>query len=116
MFNAPIDVQFSDFDIVQPDLVILLNENIRKITPTKIKVVPHLVVDVFSPSTSDNERIIKKDLFERSGVAEYWIVDPFQQLVEQWVFQESKYVLLPKSSIIRLSFVGYIEVDFETVW
>ncbi len=40
LFSAPMDVQLSEFDIVQPDLVIILNENIRKITPTKIKVAP----------------------------------------------------------------------------
>lgn len=116
LFDAPIDVQLSQFDIVQPDLVVILNENARKITPSSIKVAPHLVVEIISPSTAGNDRTIKKDLYERSGVNEYWIVDPFEQQVDQWVLCEEKYVLQPTSKIIRLSFVSDVEVDFDTVW
>jgi len=116
LYDAPIDVQLSEFDIVQPDLIIILNENVRKITPTKIKVAPHLVVEILSPSTAGNDRTIKKDLYERSGVSEYWIVDPFEQQVDQWVLQDGKFVLIPKANILRLSFVSGIEVDLDTVW
>ena len=116
LYDAPIDVQLSEFDIVQPDLVIVLNENIRKITPTKIKVAPHLVVEILSPSTSGNDRTLKKDLYERSGVSEYWIVDPFEQQVEQWALRNGKYILEPGSNIIQLTFVTGIAIDFETVW
>ncbi len=116
LFNAPMDVQLSGFDIVQPDIVIILNENVRKITPTKIKVAPHLVVEILSPSTAGNDRNIKKDLYERSGVSEYWIVDPFEQQVEQWILRDGKYVLAPQGNVVRLSFVSDVEVDFDTVW
>lgn len=89
---------------------------LRKITPTKIKVAPHLVVEILSPSTAGNDRTIKKDLYERSGVNEFWIVDPFEQQVDQRVLRDEKYVLLPKSKVVRLSFLNDIEVDFDTVW
>ena len=115
-FAAPMDVQLSEFDIVQPDLIIILNDRIGKITPTKIKVAPHLVVEILSPSTAANDRTIKKDLYERSGVNEFWIVDPFEQQVDQRVLRDEKYVLLPKSKVVRLSFLNDIEVDFDTVW
>lgn len=116
LYNAPIDVQLSEFDIVQPDIVIILNENVRRITPTKIKVAPHLVVEILSQSTAANDRTLKKDLYERSGVSEYWIVDPYEQHVDQWILRDGKYVLAPQSNVIRLSFVNDIEVDFEIVW
>lgn len=116
LYNSPIDVQFSEFDIVQPDIVIILNENVRKITPTKIKVAPHLVVEILSPSTSGNDWTIKKDLYERSGVNEYWIVDPYEQQVEQWILRDGKYAIEAQAKVIRLSFVSDVEVDFETVW
>ena len=116
LYNAPIDVQLSEFDIVQPDIVIILNENVRKITPTKIKVAPHLVVEILSPSTSGNDRTIKKDLYERSGVNEYWIVDPYEQQVEQWILRDGKYAIEAQAKVIRLSFVSDVEVDFDSVW
>jgi Uma2 family endonuclease len=114
LYNAPIDVQLSEFDIVQPDIVIILNENVRKITPTKIKVAPHLVVEILSPS--GNDRTIKKDLYERSGVVEYWIVDPYEQQVEQWILRDGKYAIEAQAKVIRLSFVSDVEVDFDSVW
>jgi len=116
MFNAPMDVQLSENDIVQPDLVVILNENVRKITPTKIKVAPNLVVEILSPSTSGNDQTIKKDLYERSGVTEYWVVDPFEQQVDQWILQDGKYVLAPKACILRLTIDENVEIDLDKVW
>ncbi len=49
-------------------------------------------------------------------MSEYWIVDPFEKQVEQWVLREEKYVLIPKSQVIRLCCVSDIEVDFDKVW
>ena len=83
---------------------------------TKIELAPHLVVEILSPSTVGNDRTIKKDLYERSGVSEYWIVDPIEQQVEQWILRDGKYLLAPRAKVIRLSFVSDVEVDFETVW
>jgi len=116
LFDAPIDVQLSEHDIVQPDLVIILNENVRKITPTKIKVAPHLVVEILSPSNMDYDRITKRELYERFGVMEYWVIDPFEQQVDQWVLRDEKYFLMPKSKVLALSIVNGIEVNFDTVW
>ena len=51
VFNAPVDVQLTEHDIVQPDLVVVLKhgadgkDRTRRITPTKIDGVPDLVVD-----------------------------------------------------------------------
>jgi Uma2 family endonuclease len=116
LYDAPVDVQLSEFDIVQPDLVIILNVNVHKITPSKIKVAPNLVVEILSPSTASIDRTKKKDLYERTGVSEYWIVDPFEQQVDQWVLKAGVFVMLPRSSTLRLSFVDGIEIDLESIW
>jgi Uma2 family endonuclease len=116
LFNAPMDVQFSRFDIVQPDLLILLKENVPKLTQAKIEVAPDLVVEILSPSTGGMDRSIKKELYERSSVAEYWVVDPFEQQVDQWVLNQGKYELAPRSKVIRLSILDGIEVGLETIW
>jgi Uma2 family endonuclease len=116
LYNAPVDVQLSEFDIVQPDLVVVLNENVRKITPTKIKVAPNLVVEILSPSTSDLDHTLKKELYERFGVQEYWIVDPFEQIVEQWVLLNGKYSLIPAVDPIVLTIAPGISIEKETIW
>lgn len=116
LFNAPVDVQLSEFDVVQPDLVIVLNENVRKITPTKIKVAPNLVVEILSPSTTELDHTLKKELYERFGVQEYWIVDPFEQSVAQWVLTAGKYSLAPAADPIMLAIVPGISIAQETIW
>lgn len=116
LYDAPIDVEFSEFDSVQPDLVIILNDNVHQITPTKFKVAPNLVVEILSPSIGDYDQTIKKDFYERSGVPEYWIVAPFEQSFEQWVPQDGKFALAPRSSALRLTIVHDIEIDLDQVW
>ncbi len=115
-FDAPVDVQLSDFDIVQPDLVIVLNKSIKKITPTKIKVAPDLVVEILSPSTAGYDNSVKKQLYERSGVPEYWVVDPFEQKIDQWVLTDGKYALQPETRNIRLSILPDITIETEKIW
>ena len=63
-----------------------------------------------------DDRTIKKDLYERSGVVEYWIVNPFEQQVEQWILRDGKYLLAAQAKVIRLTFVSDVEVDFDSVW
>jgi len=41
-----------------------------------IRVVPNLVVEILSPSTTKRDQTEKKEIYERNGVDEYWIVDP----------------------------------------
>ena len=116
LFNAPVDVQLSEFDVVQPDLVIVLNENVRKITPTKIKVAPNLIVEILSPSTTELDHTLKKELYERFGVQEYWIVDPFEQSIAKWVLTDCKYSLAPATDPIILTIAAGISIAKEAIW
>ena len=54
---------------------------------------PDLVVEILSPSTGRNDRTHKKDVYERYGVREYWIVSPGDLSVEQYVLEDGRFVL-----------------------
>ena len=82
VIDAPIDVQFSDTDVVQPDIIVVLKPN-RIITTTKVKGVPDLVIEILSPSNRKYDQQLKKQLYEQNAVPEYWIVDPENQSVDQ---------------------------------
>ena len=60
VFDAPVDVQLSEHDIVQPDLVIVSKQRRHILTPTKIKGVPDLIVEILSPSDPDRRRKRKR--------------------------------------------------------
>lgn len=77
IFAAPFDVIFSDFDVVDPDLLYLSTKRLGEIeTSPWIRGAPDLVVEIGSPSTRKRDETIKRRLYERFGVSEYWVVDP----------------------------------------
>jgi len=76
-FGAPLDVIFSQFDVVEPDLLFVSTERAGKVlTETNVQGAPDLVVEIGSPSTRKRDETIKRRLYERFGVVEYWVIDP----------------------------------------
>lgn len=116
VYNAPVDVQLTDHDIVQPDLVVVIAPRMQMITPTKIKGVPDLVVEILSPSTASHDMTLKKQLYERVGVAEYWIADPDNHTLEQLVLTEGRYAARPATVDVRLSILDKVTVRLADVW
>jgi Uma2 family endonuclease len=77
VFGVPVDVVFSQFDVVEPDIQYLSNERAAEvITLQHVRGTPQLVVEIASPSTRKRDETIKRHLYERAGVSEYWIIDP----------------------------------------
>ena len=77
VFFAPYDVVFSEFDVVEPDLLYLSQERAAAVlTPLHVRGVPELVVEIASKGTRKRDETIKRRLYERTGVTEYWVVDP----------------------------------------
>jgi Uma2 family endonuclease len=77
LFHAPFDVVFSNFDVVEPDLLYLSNARAADaLTPQHVRGVPELVIEIASPGTRKRDETVKRRLYERAGVSEYWVVDP----------------------------------------
>ncbi len=75
VYNAPTDLQLSDTDVVQPDLMVILAEHRHYVSPSRILGPPDLVVEILSPATADRDVTLKRKLYEQRGVPEYWVVD-----------------------------------------
>lgn len=75
VFVAPFDVLLSDSDIVVPDLLYVSHERARLVTSKNLQGPPDLVVEILSPGTRNRDLHLKRDLYERVGVTEYWLVD-----------------------------------------
>ncbi len=89
VFVAPLDVVIAKDQVVQPDVFIVCDR--RKIEKTHVAGAPDVVFEVASPSTSLKDRREKMELYERSGVAEYFIVDPDAGFIEKYVSSDGKY-------------------------
>ena len=77
VYFAPFDVVLSRFDVVEPDLLYMSNALADAVlTAANVQGTPELVVEIGSPSTRKRDETIKRHLYERSGVEEYWVVDP----------------------------------------
>lgn len=86
-----IDCVMSLIDIVWPDLVVVLTSQFGILTKPNIKGAPAIVIEVLSGSTSKRDRTLKRDLYERRGVKEYWIVDGSRNTVDVFRFAEKKF-------------------------
>lgn len=81
-FHAPIDVVLSKINVVKPDILFIARENQHMITEKNIAGAPDLVIEIISPSSAYYDLIEKKEIYEKYGVREYWLVDPKKQWVE----------------------------------
>ena len=81
LLYAPCDVLLSDTVVVQPDLLFVSREREHTITAENVRGAPDLVIEILSPSTSDKDRGIKREIYGRHGVTEYWLVDPVAETV-----------------------------------
>lgn len=88
-FIAPADVVLSEYDVVQPDVFGVCDE--EKITDANIQGAPDLIVEVLSPSTALKDKREKKVLYEKYGVKEYIIIDPIEFYIERFVLKEGMY-------------------------
>jgi Uma2 family endonuclease len=75
-YYAPLDVRLDENTVVQPDLIIILSDRSPVLTTARVEGVPSLAVEIISPSTSAYDRVTKRDVYARSSVPEYWLVDP----------------------------------------
>lgn len=88
---APLDVQFSMENILQPDIIFIKNENLNKLKSKRLSGAPDLVIEILSPSTSQFDYVEKKIIYERSGVQEYFIVEPDSKSVDSFFLKNGKY-------------------------
>jgi len=92
VFCAPFDVILSNEDIVQPDVLYIAKENLGRLGD-RLQGPPDLAVEVISFPHAERDRIIKRDLYAKYGVREFWMIDPTPPSVEVLTLQEGRYRL-----------------------
>ena len=82
LFVAPTDVVFTRFDVVEPDLLYISKARAEIVGTANVGGAPDLVIEILSPSNRRYDEMKKRDLYDRTGVPEYWIVDPEAETVK----------------------------------
>lgn len=86
---SPLDVILSQEDVLHPDIVYVSNERRMILMTEGLRGGPDLCVEVLSDRTQAIDRGMKRILYARHGVTEYWIVDPETNTVEVYRLQEN---------------------------
>ncbi len=90
MFMAPTDVVFDAHTLVQPDLVVVPLIAGKRPHSYAEAGKPLLAIEIVSPTSARTDRVRKRELYQREGVPEYWIVDPDARVVERWRPEDSR--------------------------
>ena len=94
VFTDNVDVHLPDGYLFRPDLTVITMENSKIINwKGAIYGVPDMVVEVLSKSTRKNDLTIKKDVYEKNGVKEYWIINLWDKTVDVYILSDGKFVL-----------------------
>lgn len=129
LFYAPFDVKLYDrrksllsnneaFSVVQPDLCVICDRD--KLTEQGCDGAPDWIIEILSPGNSRKEVRLKYDLYEESGVTEYWLVFPYEHIVQQFVLDEQgKYQLrglYPGNETVSPHLFPDLQIDLNEVF
>ena len=88
---APIDIVLDSKNAFQPDILFIAKENLGTIKDGKIRGTPDLIIEILSPGSAKNDKIIKRNVYERNGVKEYFIVEPKTKEVITYYLKGKKF-------------------------
>jgi Uma2 family endonuclease len=99
VFSAPFDVRLYDskksqkankdiYTVVQPDLCVICDKS--KLDEQGCIGAPDLIVEILSKGNTTKEMKIKYELYEESGVKEYWVVYPYEENLLQFVLNDKQ--------------------------
>ena len=120
LLYSPCDVLLSANDIVQPDLLFVSREREHLLTGGKnVQGAPDLAVEILSPSSAEQDRGKKRELYGKHGVTEYWLVDPVAETIQINRLQGE--VLLPtrtfgRGETVRSPLLAGLELDLNDVF
>lgn len=122
VFVAPFDVRLpvksrkneDIFTVVQPDVCVVCDRS--KLDDAGCVGAPDLIVEVLSPGNNKKELRNKYEVYEESGVKEYWIIHPYEETLFIYTLTDGKYVpsrFFTHGDIVKSECIAGFEVDLE---
>jgi len=118
-FPAPFGVWLDDENdiYVEPDIAVVCDQS--KIHDKGCIGAPDLVVEVLSPSTALKDKRVKLRRYRLSGVREYWIVDPLNQIVEVYKLSENVFTepqVYGKDETVKVDIFEDLEINLHDIF
>lgn len=115
---SPLDVFLDQKNVFQPDVLLILKENRSRLTDRGINGAPDLAVEVISPSNSFKDRNQKKNLYQKFGVKEYWIIDPGNRTIEIYDYAkgENPVLYLAEEGTVVSDLMPGLSFDFTDLF
>lgn len=126
VYAAPFDVRLPEgeeedediFTVVQPDLVVVCDSS--KLDERGCRGTPDLVIEIVSPSSDEKDKKVKKKLYEKHGIQEYWLVDFKANKIEVYLLNdERKYnepVIYIEKEYLPVSIFTDLEINLKQVF
>lgn len=116
---APVDVYFDKYNVLQPDLLFIRSGRSKIIKKKFIEGAPDLIVEVLSQATSSSDLTMKKDLYIKHGVKEYWIIDPQRSSVVIYQNKEGIYIQAAqkeKTGVLQSIVMNGFQVEISQIF
>ncbi len=115
----PLDVELSDYDVVQPDLIFVHAENSNVEIGQRIVGTPDLLIEILSPANAHLDRTSKRKLYAQSGVRELWLVDPESKSIDLYDLLNKPAIplkTLQKSEILTSPLLPGLTLQLEKIF
>ncbi len=113
LFIKPLDVALPSGDVIQPDLFFLAEADARRAKEMeRVRCTPLFTVEILSPGLATHDTITKREIYEKNGVREYWIVDVKERTIAQLVLRKKHYVVteLGEADVVKASVLAGFEM------
>ncbi len=94
VYLGPLDVILSERVVYQPDIFVLLGDQVSIVESGKVEGPPDLAVEVISEHNRSHDTSVKFRHYEQYGVKEYWLVDHRDQHIRVYSLADGKYELV----------------------
>ncbi len=119
VFSAPYDVVLDNENVVQPDILFVSKERQHLITEKNLQGAPDFIIEILSETTAYKDAILKKLLYARAGVKEYWLVSPDYRIVEVYYLKDKDYILLrtySEKETIESQVIKGLKIDLKEIF
>jgi Uma2 family endonuclease len=115
---SPLDVVLSKTNVLQPDIIYISNDNRKIIQRRGLFGAPDMVVEIISPSTTRRDLQVKKTIYEKFNINEFWVAYPDEKILENYIIKNMRYELF--SSVITTGIIKSQalndELEIGNIW